>query len=652
MESVSPIWSPSNKSVNESQLTAFCHYLQNKYNQTFNHYKELHQWSIDNPESFWSSIADYFNIHFSTQPETVLKPSSSLWKNRWFEGAKLNYAEHLLKQRGSGIALITYAERHPRKAYTYDDLYQQVAQVQAGLLKAGVQPGDRVAAILPNCGEALIAMLATTALGAVWSSCSPDFGIQGVLDRFNQIQPKVLFASNGYLYNGKPMDTVHRIVDIKQQLSTDALLVWVDFFDPEKPFTPPDQVGIEWHDFVDPEASQVTFEPVAFDAPLFILYSSGTTGKPKCIVHSVGGTLLQHVKELGLHTDIKPGDRVFYFTTCGWMMWNWLVSGLAVNATLLLYDGSPVAPNPEVLWRIAETEKLTHFGASAKYYSGLDKLKYHPNNHFKLSSLRCLLSTGSALSAEMFEFLYQNVKTDMCLSSISGGTDIISCFALGNPNLPVYAGELQCKGLGMDVDIVDSEGQSLTQTKGELICRNAFPSMPVGFWDDPNDKKFMAAYFETYPGVWAHGDYGEITQHDGLIIHGRADAVLNPGGVRIGTAEIYRQVETFDEVIEGLAVGQRWKGDERIVLFMVMKPDQELTSELKKKIKSRIRENASPRHVPSKMIQVPDIPRTISGKIVELAVRNAIHGEPITNREALKNPDAIDYFLNIEELNH
>jgi acetoacetyl-CoA synthetase len=644
------LWVPTSERIASSNITHFLAYLEKTLGLRFEDYASLHHWSVTQPEAFWESIAHYYQVQFHTQPQSILQKGLRFWEAQWFQGATLNYAEHLLKRRGADVALITYAERHPRRTFTFDELYQHVAAVQAGLTKAGVKAGDRVAGLLPNCGEALIAMLATTALGAIWSSCSPDFGVQGVLDRFNQIEPKVLFATNGYLYNGKPMDTQARVEQIYDQLTTTPELVWVDFFDPDTQFTPKAGYGTHWHRFLDKTVQQVHFVPMPFNAPLFILYSSGTTGKPKCIVHSTGGTLLQHIKELSLHTDIKQGDRLFYFTTCGWMMWNWLVSGLAVGATLILYDGSPMAPKPKVLWKITDDEGITHFGASAKYFASLNKFHYHPAKHFALTKLRTLLSTGSPLAPETFEYLYQNVKSDLCVSSISGGTDIISCFALGNPTLPVYAGELQCKGLGMDIDIVDPQGQPLTEEKGELVCYTPFPSMPIGFWNDDFNEKYKAAYFENYPGIWAHGDYGEITTHQGLLIHGRADAVLNPGGVRIGTAEIYRQVEAFDQVFEAVAVGQRWQGDERIILFVVMQPGQPLNDELKSAIKTRIKEHTTPRHVPAKIIQVPDIPKTLSGKIVEVAIRKTLHGETINNLEALKNPEALVYYRSLAEL--
>ena len=655
--SQTPLWEPNEDRIQKANITAFLSYLQQHHHLTFDDYNALHLWSVQNSEDFWFSIAQFFQMKFHKPFTKVRQLGKQFYHTQWFPGSTLNYAEHLLRHKGSDIALITYAERHPRKTLSFDELRDQVAACQAGLIKAGIKPGDPVAGLLPNCSEAVIAMLATTALGAIWSSCSPDFGLQGVLDRFNQINPKVLFATNGYLYNGKEMDTVSRVENIQDQLSNTPTLVWVDFFDPNQPFTPKTGYGLTWKDFINKQENAsnknghcIHFEPMAFNAPLFILYSSGTTGKPKCIVHSVGGTLIQHLKELGLHTDLKPNDRLFYFTTCGWMMWNWLISGLALGSTLILYDGSPMAPKPKVLWKIAEDEGITHFGASAKYYASLNKFNYFPKKHFQLSNLRTLLSTGSPLAPETFRFLYNNVKDDLCIASISGGTDIISCFSLGNPTLPVYAGELQCKGLGMDVDIVDDEGNALHQVKGELVCRSPFPSMPVGFWQDPENKKYQAAYFDRFQGIWSQGDYGEITSHQGLIIYGRSDAVLNPGGVRIGTAEIYQQVESFDEVFETVAVGQKWKEDERIILFVVMQPKTELTDALKTAIKNRIKENATPRHVPAKIIEVPEIPKTLSGKIVELAIRNVIHGEPVKNIEALVNPQALEHYKELQTL--
>jgi acetoacetyl-CoA synthetase len=532
--------------------------------------------------------------------------------------------------------------------HTYAELRRVVARLAGALRDAGVGPGDRVAGFLPNCPEAVIAMLAATSLGATWSSCSPDFGVQGVLDRFGQIRPKVLFTADGYRYNGKRIDSMARIGGVLEQLEGVERVVLVPFLDPEPEISAlPGAIG--WHEFLSDE-TKLEFAQLPFDHPLYILYSSGTTGVPKCIVHGVGGTLLQHAKEHRLHTDIGREDVVFYFTTCGWMMWNWLVSGLATGATLVLYDGNPFHPGPEALWKIAEEEGITVFGTSAKYLAAVEKASYAPGRHHVLERLRAILSTGSPLMPASFDFVYRDIKADVQLASISGGTDIVSCFALGSPVLPVYRGELQCRGLGMAVEIFDDQGRSHVDEPGELVCTRPFPSMPVGFWNDPDGSKYRAAYFERFPGTWHHGDWARLTPHGGLIIYGRSDAVLNPGGVRIGTAEIYRQVEKLEEIVESLAVGQDWGDDQRVVLFVRLREGMTLDEVLQAKIRKTIRENTTPRHVPAKILQVHDIPRTLSGKIVELAVRNVVHGRAVKNTDALANPEALEEFRGRPEL--
>ena len=611
-------------------------------------YAALYAWSVESPAEFWEAVWKFCGVRAATRYTTAARNLDRMPGARWFEGARLNFAENLLAPERTGNAIVFSNEREDRSELGWQDLRTQVASVAASLRALGVGKGDRVAAFIANRPEAVVAMLATASLGAVWSSCSPDFGVDAVLDRFGQIEPKVLFATDGYFYNGKSIDSLPAVRQIAARLSTLRAVVVVPYRDRE-----PNVGGIAGavpYSQLLRQPGELAFTPVAFDDPLYILYSSGTTGVPKCIVHGVGGTLLQHRKEHVLHTDISPGDVVFYFTTTGWMMWHWLVSALASGATLLLYDGAPLHPDPGVLWRLAERERVNVFGTSAKYLSALEKSGYRPREHHALPALRSILSTGSPLAPSSFDFVYADVKRDVQLASVAGGTDLISCFALGNPLLPVYRGELQCRGLGMKVEIFTAEGRSVRGQKGELVCTAPFPSMPVGFWNDPDGRKYHRAYFERFPNVWHHGDYAEITQNDGVIIYGRSDAVLNPGGVRIGTAEIYRIVEQFPEVAESIVVGQDWADDTRVVLFVRLQPKHALDAALERRIRDEIRKRASPRHVPAKILAVPDIPRTMNGKIVELAVRDAIHGRPIGNRDALANPEALDYFRDRPEL--
>ncbi|MBT8764963.1 acetoacetate--CoA ligase [Metapseudomonas boanensis] len=646
-----PLWSPSPARIAATRMDAFRRQVNQRHGLDLADYPALHAWSVANREAFWQAIVEFFDIRFSSAPQAVLEEGPAMPSAHWFPGATLNFAEHLLRRRDDHPALIAIAEDGGREQLTYAELAFQVAGLQRSLQAAGVGVGDRVAAFMPNTWQTVVGMLAATSLGATWSSCSPDFGTQGVIDRFGQIEPRVLIAAAGYRYAGKVLDLTTKLNEILERMPSLEQLVVVPFARPEATpgdFTTHAKVTL-WRDFYTP-GGEPAFTQVPFDQPLYILYSSGTTGVPKCIVHGVGGTLLQHVKEHGLHTDLRTDDTLFYYTTCGWMMWNWLVSGLALGATLVLFDGSPFHPGAERLIDLIDAEGISIFGTSAKYLAALEKAGEKPGQSHQLTRLKALLSTGSPLSHESFEYVYRDIKADLCLSSISGGTDIVSCFALGNPVLPVWRGELQCKGLGMDVQVWNEDGKPVVGEKGELVCARHFPSMPVCFWNDPEGAKFKAAYFETFPGVWAHGDYAEETLRGGLVIHGRSDAVLNPGGVRIGTAEIYRQVEKVEEVLESIAIGQDWDSDVRVVLFVRLREGVVLDEALQTRIRQVIRANATPRHVPARIIAVTDIPRTISGKIVELAVRNVVHGKPVKNTDALANPQALELFRDLPEL--
>jgi acetoacetyl-CoA synthetase len=636
-----PLWTPTEQQVETATLTPFLRRV------NLSTYSELHKWSVTHLDGFWREVWDFCGVIASEKGKRDLELSQGIFKPRFFEDARLNYAENLLRPRAAEKeTLVFWGEDKVKRKLSYGELYTQVAALAAALKSMGVQQGDHVAGYVPNTPEAIIAMLATTSLGALWSSCSPDFGVNGVLDRFSQTKPKILFMADGYYYKGKWFDCLERIPALFQGLP--ALEQIIVFSYENKTLSPQKDVQT-WEETIKPfrHMKTVDFAQVPFNHPLFILYTSGTTGVPKCIVHGTGGVLLQHLKEHQLHSDIKPGDRVFYFTSCGWMMWNWLVSSLASHATLMLYDG---CPEGEILWQFAEAEKITHFGTSAKYIDGLQKAACRPKDSYDLTPLRMILSTGSPLAPEGFDYVYNAIKTDLCLASISGGADIVSCFALGCPILPVWQGELQAPGLGMNVQVFDETGKAVVGQKGELVCTTPFPSMPLYFWNDEGDQKYHATYFETYPNTWCHGDYAEATPHGGFIIYGRSDAVLNPGGVRIGTAEIYRQVEQIPEVLESLAVGQEWQGDVRVILFVVLRKGATLTDALKTQIKQQIRQNASPRHVPAKIIAINEIPRTLSGKMVELAVREVIHGREVKNKASLANPEALRLYENLKEL--
>ena len=643
------LWKPSKERIKNTNMYQFMEFVNVRLGHTFTDYHDLYTWSIEESPAFWATLWDYGEVIHSRLYDQVVDDIHKLPGARWFQGARLNFAENLLRYRDDRIALSFKGEDRPTVSITYNELYQQVARLAKSLRDVGIEPGDRIAGFIPNMIESVIAMLAATSIGATWSSCSPDFGIKGVLDRFGQIEPRILITADGYFYNGKAFDSLDRISHITKQLPSIEKVVVVPYKDPAPAFN---QIrnAVLYEDFIAADAEDLLFEQLPANHPLYIMYSSGTTGVPKCIVHGVVGTLLQHIKELKLHSDVKRQDTTFYFTTCGWMMWNWLVSSLALGARVFLYDGSPFYPEPSAMWQMAQDEKITIFGTSAKYLAALEKEGVKPKESFNLASLKAVLSTGSPLSAESFEFVYRYIKEDLCLSSISGGTDIISCFALGNPMGPVYSSELQCRGLGMKVEAYDFEGNSVIGEKGELVCTQSAPSMPIYFWNDPDNSKYRKAYFDIYPGVWQHGDYIEISEYGGVIIYGRSDATLNPGGVRIGTAEIYRQVEGIPEIVDSLVVGQDWDNDVRIVLFVKLRESAELTDELITKIKTTIRQNCTHKHVPAKYISVTDIPYTISGKKVELAVRNAIHGREIENKDALANPEALDYYLDLPEL--
>ena len=644
------LWRPAEERVKHSNMFAFIRYVNDRFGLDIDGYEELYKWSVSRIPDFWDAVWHFTGILSSAPYTEVVDDLSKMPGARWFSGARLNFAENLLRFRDDRTAIVFYGEDRVRRKLSYRQLYDRVSSLAGVLRKLGIAPGDRVAGFMPNMPETIIAMLAATSLGATWSSCSPDFGIKGVLDRFGQIAPRVLFAADGYFFKGRRIDSIERIAAVADEIPSIEKIVVISYTKTDLDISKI-RNGVRYEDFVSREgAAEMLFAQLPADHPLYIMYSSGTTGLPKCMVQGAAGILVNHLKELVLHTNLTRDDVIFYFTTCGWMMWNWLTSALAVGATLVLYDGSPFYPDASSLWEMAEAENITVFGTSAGYISALRNSGLRPGEKYGLKALKTLLSTGSPLSEEGFEFVYDAIKSDLQLSSISGGTDLNGCFALGNPMGPVYSGELQCRGLGMKVEAFDENGKSVIGKKGELVCTAPFPSMPISFWNDPDGSKYKAAYFDVYPGVWRHGDYIEINERGGVKIFGRSDATLNPGGVRIGTAEIYRRVEEFDEIEDSLVVGQSWKGDIRVILFVKLAPGVDLTESLKSKIRTSIRENASPRHVPAKIIAVDDIPYTLNMKKVELAVKNIIENRPVYNRDALKNPESLKLYENIPEL--
>ena len=648
MEQLTPIWQPSKQLVDDALITTFIDAVNLQFNLSITSFDALYDWSIKEKERFWSTLWDFAEV-VGDKGDRILIDGNNIEKAQWFPDAKLNFAENLLRTSPSNnrddIAIHFRAEDQIEYHLTYRQLYDQVASVAYWLRTNGLQAGDRVAAYMPNMPETVVAMLAATSIGAIWTSTSPDFGEESVIDRFGQTEPRFLFTVDGYFYNGKKIDLSAKIKTITAGLPSleNTILINLAGLSSDLPV-------VHWNDIIANPVDIIDFYPSHFNDPLYVLYSSGTTGKPKCITHRVGGVLLQHLKEQMLHGDIRPGDRAFYFTTCGWMMWNWLVSALACRAALVLYDGSPFYPNGNVLWEYAESVKITQFGTSAKYIDALKKNHLAPGSNYDLSSLRSVWSTGSVLAPESFDYVYDSIKQDVCLSSISGGTDIVSCFVLGCPILPVYRGESQCRGLGLAVDVFDDEGVSIRNQKGELVCTQTFPCQPVYFWGDTDGQKYHNAYFAHFENVWHHGDYVMLNDHGGVTIYGRSDATLNPGGVRIGTAEIYRHVEQLEAVIESIAIGQDWDSDVRVVLFVVLRADLTLDDALVKTIQRAIRQNCTPRHVPAKVIQVSEIPRTKSGKIVELAVRQIVHNQAIKNSHSLANPHALELFRDIAAL--
>jgi acetoacetyl-CoA synthetase len=649
MDDPTVLWRPDPAQVAKSRVEIFRRKAEESYGRVFEDYSALYDWSLDEPEEFWSSLWQFLDIVAAKPWDSAVVRSDRMRETRFFTGARFNFAENLLRHSEKRVALIYRDETGQRLEWSAEELRQQVADTAAGLKAAGVTTGDRVAGFVPNHPYGLVAMLATTSIGAVWSSCSPDFGVSGILDRFGQIEPKILFTADGYRYNGKTFDSVSRVQDFAAKLpSIEKTVVFPNLGDTVS--VEHESGCIALSDF-QLKGAALEFEQLPFDHPVFILFTSGTTGAPKCIVHHAGGALIQLMKDHQLHCDLGINDTLFFFSTCGWMMWNWLVTGLASGCTIIMYDGSPLpTTQPDILWQIAADEGVTAFGAGARYYASVEQQGIVPMQAFDLSKLRLLMSTGSVLAPESYDFLYQNVKADVLLASVTGGTDILSAFALGVPTLPLHRGEIQCRALGMAVDVFDDNGNSLVGERGELVCTQPFPSMPLKFWNDPDYERYDDAYFNKFENTWCHGDFAEITKRGGMIIHGRSDAVLNPGGVRIGTAEIYRQVDKIDAVVDSVCVGQNWDNDVRVVLFVVLEPGTPLTEELEATIRQGIRKNATPRHVPAKIVTVPDIPRTRSGKTAEIAVRDTINGKAVGNTTALENPLSLEYFRDRVEL--
>jgi acetoacetyl-CoA synthetase len=643
------LWEPSQERIEQTELLRFMRAVNERFGTDFHDYWPLWRWSVENIPDFWAAVWDFVGIQADKPYETVVDDLNEFPGARWFEGAELNFARNLLRFRDEREALIFQPEQGEARVLSYAELYRQVARVAAGLRDAGVQPGDRVAGFMPNMPETVIAMLAATSLGAIWSSCSPDFGIKGVLDRFGQIEPKVLFTADGYFFKGRAFDSLARVGEIIRDLPSIEKVVVVPFTE-EAPDPARVPNGRAWADFGDSAATEIQFASLPFGHPLYIMFTSGTTGLPKCMVQSAGGILINQLKELVLHCDLKRDDTIFYFTTCGWMMWNWLVSSLAVGARVVLFDGNPFHPDPAALWRMAEQQRISIFGTSAGYLSALEAAGEKPAAHCDLSALRAVLSTGSPLSEESFRYVYRDIKSNLQLASIAGGSDINGCFVGGNPIGPVHEGEIQCRCLGMKVAAYDESGKPVIGEEGELVCEAPAPSMPIYFWNDPDGKRYHDAYFDVYPGVWRHGDYIRISETGGVVMLGRSDATLNPGGVRIGTAEIYRQVDAIDEVADSLVIGQSWNNDVRVVLFVKLAEGVELDDALRDKIRKTLRQNASPRHVPAKIIAVDDVPYTLNMKKVEMAVKKIIEGKPVLNRDALRNPEALDQYADLPEL--
>jgi len=644
------LWQSPIELISKASITTFINYVNRTCGKNFKYYDDLYAWSVDKISDFWSTFWDFVEVKASKRFDIVVDDPYKLPGAKWFTGARLDFAENLLRYRDDRVALIFRGESQEPTRITYAQLYDRVARLAKSLRELEITHNDRVVGFMPNMIETVVAMLAATSIGATWSSCSPDFGIKGVLDRFGQIQPKVLFTADGYSFNGKRFDSLERVNGMLKDIPSIEKVIVVPYME-KKPDISRIPDAVHYEDFLSKESNLVIqFEQVPADHPLYIMFTSGTTGLPKCMVQSVAGVLLNQLKELKLQTDVKREDTIFYFTTCGWMMWNWLICSLALGATVVLYDGSPFYPEDGSLWKMAQDERITIFGTSARYLAEVERRGVKPGTQYDLNNLKTVLSTGSPLSTDSFEYVYREIKHDVLLSSISGGSDINGCFAGGVPTVPVYTGELQRRCLGMKVEIFDEEGKPVVQKQGELVCTAAAPSMPLYFWNDPDGTKYHNAYFDVYPGVWRHGDYAELTKHNGIIMYGRSDATLNPGGVRIGTAEIYRQVETVTEVEDSLVVGQDWNDDVRIILFVKLKNDMKLTKELEDKIRGTIRHNTSPRHVPAKIISISDIPYTINMKKVELAVRNVIHGKPVLNTDALANPQSLELYKNIKEL--